>query len=285
MFGFRFFWTLSMAMFFCVPHWGQARAMTNAGTSDLPLVAAVYAKKGYGESNASQTHSSAKIVGKQTKSAKEHAKTQNKKNASAKAAHSPQKEKPAAATPAALSPHSKPSANDRTRHKKYGLLPPPSVELPQSGIASWIGRYFHGRPVALSGEIHDMESLTAAHRAIAFHSILKVTDLNTGRSILVRINDRGPYVRGRVIDLAKGAAEYLGYVDKGITRVRLDFAGTAKDPDLRYYIRLRPAKGPGKAEPVQGFGPFDKFDEAASLFISLYKSYPDAELTAVRKKA
>ena len=269
MFGFRFFWILSIVMCFCVPDWAQARAR-DAGASDLPLVAAVHAAKRHGEGRASPTQANAKAAGRQAKNSKEHVKIQEKR---------------AAAKPTALSPHSKSSADGRAKHKKYGLLPPPSAELPQNGIASWIGRSFHGKPVSLRGEVHDMESLTAAHRAIEFHSIVKVTALNNERSVLVRINDRGPYVRGRVIDLAKGAAEYLGYADKGITKVRLDFAGNAKDPDLRYYIRLRPADGPGKTEPVRGFGPFDKFDEAASLLLSLYKSYPDAELTAVRDKS
>ena len=179
--------------------------------------------------------------------------------------------------------NSKAAAHSWVRHKKHGLLPPPSAELPQYGIASWVGKYFQSRPVALRGEVHEMESFTAAHRAIAFNTILKVTDLNNGRTVLVRINDRGPYVKGRVIDLARAAAEYLDYAGKGLTKVRLELAGNDKDPAQRYYIRIRSSTSPGKASLVQGFGPFDKFDEAAALFISLYKSYPDAELMAVRE--
>jgi rare lipoprotein A (peptidoglycan hydrolase) len=170
------------------------------------------------------------------------------------------------------------------KRNKRAPLEPASAELPQSGIASWVGRYFQGRPVATPGERHVMESFTAAHRAIAFHTILKVTELRTGRSMLVRVNDRGPYIRGRIIDLAKAAAEYLGYADRGITRVRLELAGHDKDPAQRYYIRMQPAKGSGRVSLVQGFGPFTKFDEAASLFMRLYPSYPDAELLAVREE-
>jgi hypothetical protein len=66
--------------------------------------------------------------------------------------------------------------------------------------------------------------------------------------------------------------------------VRLEFAGHDKDPAQRYYIRMRPAEGKGRPGPVRGFGPFSKFDEAASLFMSLYPSYPDAELLAVREE-
>jgi rare lipoprotein A (peptidoglycan hydrolase) len=285
MFGFRFFWTLGLALYFCVPNWGQAHAASDGRSppAALRLVAAAQVKKEHRTSSASRTQASAK-AGKQTKNSKEHAKSPNKKLVPAKTAHSPPKGK-RADKPAARSPLLVPAGGDWVRHKRHGLLPPPSAELPQSGIASWVGKYFQGRPVAAAGEIHDMQSLTAAHRAIAFNSILKVTDLNNERSILVRINDRGPYVRGRVIDLARGAAEYLGYADKGLTRVRLDFAGNARDPALRYYIRLRPPDEPGKAGAVQGFGPFDTFDEAALLFMSVYKGYPDVELMVVKEKS
>ena len=178
----------------------------------------------------------------------------------------------------------KPAAASSTKSKKRAPLLPASTELPQSGIASWVGNYFEGRPVAYPGELHVKASFTAAHRALPFNLILKVTDLNSGRSVLVRVNDRGPYIRGRIIDLAQAAAVYLGYFDKGLTKVRLDLAGNDKDPAQRYYIRMRPSQGPGKAGLVRGFGPYDKFDEAASLFLTLYKSYPEAELMAVREE-
>jgi len=190
-----------------------------------------------------------------------------------------------AVTSAKPSSTNEPSASSSTKRRKRAPLLPASAELPQSGIASWVGKFFEGRPVAKPGERHVMESFTAAHRILPFNTILKVTDLNSGRSVLVRVNDRGPFIRGRVIDLAKGAAEYLGFVDKGLTRVRLEFAGNAKDPALRYYIRMGSSKEPGKAGLVRGFGPFEEFDEAASFFMSLYKSYPEAELLAVREKS
>ncbi|MDR2695754.1 MAG: septal ring lytic transglycosylase RlpA family protein [Deltaproteobacteria bacterium] len=170
------------------------------------------------------------------------------------------------------------------KRAKREPLPPASPDLPQSGIASWVGPYFKDRPVAVPGERYIMEGFTAAHRAVAFHSILKVTDLDSGRSVLVRVNDRGPYIAGRIIDLAKGAAEYLGFVHRGIANVRLELAGNVKDPAQRYYIRMRPSAGAGRAGLVQGFGPFEKFDEAAALLASLYKHYPDAELLTVREQ-
>jgi rare lipoprotein A len=91
----------------------------------------------------------------------------------------------------------------------------------QVGIASWYGPGFHGRRTA-SGEIFDQYGLTAAHRKLPLGTEVKVTNLENGRSILVEINDRGPYVKGRVIDLSKAAARRLGIVKVGLGRVRVE---------------------------------------------------------------
>lgn len=88
------------------------------------------------------------------------------------------------------------------------------------GIASWYGPGFQGNYTA-NGEIYDMNSISAAHKTLPFGTVVRVVDLETGRSVIVRINDRGPFVEGRIIDLSKKAAEKLGIVDKGITRVGL----------------------------------------------------------------
>jgi rare lipoprotein A len=90
----------------------------------------------------------------------------------------------------------------------------------QVGIASWYGEPFHGRRTS-SGEIYDMYKLTAAHLTLPFGTIVLVTDLETGKSVVVRINDCGPYVEGRIIDLSFAAAEKLGIVTKGIAKVGL----------------------------------------------------------------
>ena len=88
------------------------------------------------------------------------------------------------------------------------------------GIASWYGPGFHGNLTA-NGETYDMDSVSAAHKTLPFGTIVRVVEFDTGRSIVVRINDRGPFVDGRIIDLSKGAAEELGIVNKGITKVGL----------------------------------------------------------------
>ena len=88
------------------------------------------------------------------------------------------------------------------------------------GIASWYGPGFQGNHTA-NGEIYDMNGISAAHKTLPFGTIVRVVDLDTARSIVVRINDRGPFIEGRIIDLSKGAAEKLGIVDKGIAHVGL----------------------------------------------------------------
>jgi rare lipoprotein A len=99
--------------------------------------------------------------------------------------------------------------------------PPPGPEFSETGLASWYGRAHHRKRTA-SGERFDMREMTAAHRRLAFDTVVRVTNLETGQVVKVRINDRGPYVRGRVIDLSSVAAERLGITDDGIARVRLE---------------------------------------------------------------
>ena len=93
----------------------------------------------------------------------------------------------------------------------------------QVGTASWYGSYFDGRTTA-SGEPYNMYDLTAAHPTLPLGSWVRVTNLRNGRRIYVRINDRGPIVPGRIIDLSYGAAEALHFKSKGLQRVRLDLA-------------------------------------------------------------
>lgn len=100
--------------------------------------------------------------------------------------------------------------------------PRPQSQLPggEVGVASWYGPKFHGRPTA-SGEIFDMHQLTAAHKTLPLGSWVQVTNLENGRSIQVRVNDRGPFVADRIIDLSYAAARALDMVDKGLARVHV----------------------------------------------------------------
>ena len=89
------------------------------------------------------------------------------------------------------------------------------------GQASWYGRQFHGRKTA-SGERYNMNGLTAAHRYLPFGTKLKVTCKQTGKSVIVRVNDRGPFHGNRVLDLSKGAAQQLGLTQRGVGSVKIE---------------------------------------------------------------
>jgi rare lipoprotein A len=88
------------------------------------------------------------------------------------------------------------------------------------GLASYYARKFHGRRTA-SGERYDMHAMTAAHRALKFGSLVEVTNLKNGRKVEVRINDRGPFIKGRVIDLSYAAAKKIGILSQGVVKVRV----------------------------------------------------------------
>ena len=91
----------------------------------------------------------------------------------------------------------------------------------QKGIASWYGEPFHGRRTA-NGEVYDMHQLTAAHRLLPLGSTLKVTNLNNQREVIVKVNDRGPFVRGRILDLSYAAAQALEMDQPGIAPILLE---------------------------------------------------------------
>jgi len=91
----------------------------------------------------------------------------------------------------------------------------------QVGVASWYGARFHGRTTA-SGEPYDMHGMTAAHPSLPFGTKVRVTNLENGRSVVLRINDRGPYAKRRIIDVSRHAAEHLGFRKTGLAKVRVE---------------------------------------------------------------
>ncbi len=97
-----------------------------------------------------------------------------------------------------------------------------ATEAPvETGIASYYATSLQGRPTA-SGEIYDESKLTAAHRTLPFGTRVRVTNLSNDRSVVVVINDRGPFVKGRIIDLSRRAAREIGFLREGVTRVRVE---------------------------------------------------------------
>src|SRR5690348_14313690 len=144
---------------------------------------------------------------------------------------------PAAPPPAGTAP----AGETPSEAAKAGPLkaPPPEIEVPadakpiltETGIASWYGPPYHNRRGS-NGEIYDMHAMTAAHRTLPLGSIVRVVNLQTKASAIVRITDRGPFIEGRVIDLSKAAAEKIGMLQKGTTEVRLEVLKTPVPLDI-----------------------------------------------------
>jgi rare lipoprotein A len=127
---------------------------------------------------------------------------------------------------------------------------PPVVGAEEVGLASWYGHPYHGRRTA-SGEVYDMADLTAAHRTLPFGSRLLVTNREGGQAVEVRVNDRGPFVDGRILDLSWGAARLLGAVGPGVIPVRVRLVAL-----------------PGDALPPQAPGPPGAFVLQVGAFTS-----------------
>jgi len=104
------------------------------------------------------------------------------------------------------------------------------VGIKERGMASWYGAQFHGKQAA-NGEQFNMEALTAAHRTLPLGSMVRVVNLLNGKHVRVRINDRGPYVNGRILDLSRAAAAQLGMVDGGLSVIQLEVTGDHR-PDF-----------------------------------------------------
>jgi rare lipoprotein A len=139
--------------------------------------------------------------------------------------------------------------------ERYFVLPS-SDGYNEQGMASWYGKPFHGRRTS-SGDVYDMNKLTAAHKTLPLPSLVRVTNLDTGRSVIVTVNDRGPFVKDRIIDLSFEAARQLDIVQAGTGRVEVVAVGDRADV------------GSGETSPAQQLfmqvGAFGKEGNAARL--------------------
>ena len=104
--------------------------------------------------------------------------------------------------------------------KNVWYYPSEDAQYDRTGIASWYGKPFHGRRTA-NGEIYDMNALTAAHKTLPMPVRVQVTNLENGRSLVLKVNDRGPFVNGRIIDVSRRAAQLLGFFRQGTAKVRV----------------------------------------------------------------
>lgn len=108
------------------------------------------------------------------------------------------------------------------------------VHYSEIGLASWYGDDFHNKQTA-NGEIFNMNDMTAAHKTLPLPSIVKVTNLENGRSVIVRVNDRGPFVDNRIIDVSKRAAEELGFKNSGLMSVKVELLKKETEEFLRIH--------------------------------------------------
>jgi rare lipoprotein A len=136
--------------------------------------------------------------------------------------------------------------------------------LVETGIASWYGAPYHNRRGS-NGEIYDMQAMTAAHRTLPLGSIVRVTCIENGSSAVVRITDRGPFIEGRIVDLSRAAAEKIGLVQKGTTKVRLEVLKTPQPMEVggRWAVQI---------------GAFQNEDSARDLAGHLIRRYRTAKV-------
>ncbi|MDY6820052.1 MAG: septal ring lytic transglycosylase RlpA family protein [Deferribacterota bacterium] len=130
----------------------------------------------------------------------------------------------------------------------------------ETGIASWYGSEEHGQLTA-SGEVYDMYKMTAAHKTLPLGSYVSVDNLENGKKVVVRINDRGPFVRGRIIDLSYSAAKKIGIVDKGLARVRV----TLLSENPNYYMVRGKKLDIDKGSFAIQIGSFNSYSNATNL--------------------
>lgn len=144
-----------------------------------------------------------------------------------------------------------------------------------TGKASFYGTDFHNKATA-SGLSYDMYTFTAAHRTLPMGTVVKVTDQDNGKSVMVCVTDRGPFVRGRIIDLSYAAAQQINLGKRGVGRVNLevvsDETGTPLKADQAYFVRYGAHGGASKV------GPFRAFADAAAMHEALRQAHPEAEV-------
>jgi len=160
----------------------------------------------------------------------------------------------------------------QVRGRWYTPKEQPNYE--EVGMASWYGDAFNGRPTS-TGERFDMRALTAAHKTLPLPGLVEVTNLENGRRVVVRVNDRGPFVDGRIIDLSRGAAQELDMLSQGVGRVRVRYLGRAPrlggGTVLRAEAPLQPAQVP--INPASTARPYTPPLQPASVAVAGNGSY------------
>jgi rare lipoprotein A len=163
--------------------------------------------------------------------------------------------------------------------KKRHYPPEKGRSFRERGIASWYGKDFHGRKTS-NGEVYDMHAMTGAHKTLPFETCVRVYNLDNGRKVDVRINDRGPFVRDRIIDLSYGAAKEIGLVGPGTAQVEIVALGMLKE--TRVNGKVQRTLVPGnyyRGEFAIQVGAFRDKENAFRLRDRLSRTYKDAYIT------
>ena len=170
--------------------------------------------------------------------------------------------------PTAKSPSNSPEETTKAKEEPALTIPADAVPLStETGLASWYGAPYHNRRGS-NGEIYNMNALTAAHRTLPLGSIVRVTNVKTGHTALVRITDRGPFVEGRILDVSYAAAKQLDIWQPGVARVKLEVMQTPTSP------------GTGGRWAVQ-IGSFEKQKDAAAMADHLARRYRTAKVAEI----
>jgi rare lipoprotein A len=162
----------------------------------------------------------------------------------------------------------------------------------EEGLASWYGGKFHGRQTA-SGERYDKNGISCAHKTLPFGTVLLVTNLDNGKNLRIRVNDRGPFVKGRVIDCSEAAAEKLGFRGAGIARVRLEILGQVPDAQdarlskkqrrkLEKQLRRAERRGRSVSVPDEVLVPVDPEEGPFAVQVGAFSDAANARRLAAR---
>jgi len=181
----------------------------------------------------------------------------------------------------------------------------------QSGVASWYGPWHHGKYTA-TGEVFDMFAMTAAHRTLPLGTLVKVEHKSSGKSVIVRINDRGPYVRNRIIDLSYAAADSLGFEAAGVSNVTIEIVGDRDGRPLSssqaFFVRLKETQPSSDAvaqqlrrliclgmydaatllhiqDGIMAIGPYSSFQESQDALVRVATTHPGASIMLAEKSS
>lgn len=138
---------------------------------------------------------------------------------------------------AGKAPPARPSTAELLNTPSPSPTPVPGQIYRETGISSWYGKDFHGRKTA-NGETYDMYGISAAHRTLPLGTSIRVTNLDNYKSVKLKVNDRGPFAKSRVLDLSYGAAKELGFVAQGTAKVRIETLEEIRESSLSYTVQV-----------------------------------------------